>query len=868
MNRMERALAVCAVLLAVLGGAANSHAVDFGPATAYPAGTNPVGAITGDFNGDGKPDVAVLNAGSNNVSILLNNGDGTFQPAKDFDLGNSMSSIFIGDFNGDGKLDLALFRSGNSATADNGEVRILLGNGDGTFQAPVVTTLTPAAANLNVGDFDGDKRADLVVKNDDPSTSSVSIEVLLGKGDGAFHTPNPIAVPNMSGTASAVADLSGDGKLDIAVATSDGVLLLLGQGNGTFQQGSSLALAPGFTANTIWPVDFNGDGTLDLVVESRDVSCSNGEIHICTTAERLSVFLGTGHGNFGAEDLLVAASAGFHSTGILLGIAFGDFNGDGNLDVLDTGPTGSLPNLGPRSLQVRLARKDGTLALPIDFPNAGNILAAADLNGDHLADFMAVDPSTGNLNVYLNDSPSAGADLGIVSAASSPEPVGVGAALTYSATVLNEGPQDATGVTLTENLPASVTFVSATASQGSCSESNLAVTCVIGALADAADAQVAVSVTPNVVSTISNSLDVTGTQPDGALANNTLQLNSTVAAVYTLTLAKAGNGTGTVSTDRVGSVAGIDCGSVCSATYLSGSMVNVNANPDMGDFFSDWSGACSGSGGCAVIMDADKAVTADFVLGQALSVTLSGTGQGSVEDQGAHFFVCSNTNPDCGFVFFPGTSVSLVAIPSGTSVFGGWSGACTGTDPNTCTVTMSANETVTAAFNPPPDFSVSPSTASLSVARGTQATDVLTFPVQGGFSGMIALTCAVLGAPPAPTCMISPSSVTPGNSATLTISTAGLAAAFTRPQFGPVHNSYASAGCVSVAVFGLFFAIVFDEKRRARWSFCLAILVITLLPAACGSSASSEPQTRLFTVSVTATSGTIQHSTTVAITVK
>ena len=94
----------------------------------YPAGTNPTSVAAGDFNGDGKLDLVVANGGSGNVSILLGNGDGTFQTHLDYGVASAPRSVAVGDFNGDGKLDLAVANSGS------GNISILLGNGDGTFQ--------------------------------------------------------------------------------------------------------------------------------------------------------------------------------------------------------------------------------------------------------------------------------------------------------------------------------------------------------------------------------------------------------------------------------------------------------------------------------------------------------------------------------------------------------------------------------------------------------------------------------------------------------------------------------------------------------------------------------------------------------------
>src|SRR5438309_8080109 len=141
--------------------------VSFQPAVSYTVGTAPVAGKAADFNGDGKLDLAVLNSGSNDVSILLGNGDGTFQLAQNFVLGNSQTllptDIALGDFNGDGKPDVAVFLPGN-ANSPSGEARILMGNGDGTLQAPIVTMLDlQPGMGVAVADVNGDKKADLLV---------------------------------------------------------------------------------------------------------------------------------------------------------------------------------------------------------------------------------------------------------------------------------------------------------------------------------------------------------------------------------------------------------------------------------------------------------------------------------------------------------------------------------------------------------------------------------------------------------------------------------------------------------------------------------------------------------------------------------
>ena len=165
-------------------GASNtvSQVVQTAPAGAlqsavnYTAGTAPSAIVAGDFNGDGKIDLAVANQGSNNASVLLENGDGTFAPAVNYGTGLAPSSIAVGDFNQDGKPDLAV------ANSQGGSVSILLGNGDGTFQTALSFMAGPNPASIAVADFNGDGIADLVVAN----AGSNTVSVLLGKGDGTF----------------------------------------------------------------------------------------------------------------------------------------------------------------------------------------------------------------------------------------------------------------------------------------------------------------------------------------------------------------------------------------------------------------------------------------------------------------------------------------------------------------------------------------------------------------------------------------------------------------------------------------------------------------------------------------------------------
>jgi uncharacterized repeat protein (TIGR01451 family) len=486
------------------------------------------------------------------------------------------------------------------------------------------------------------------------------------------------------------------------------------------------------------------------------------------------------------------------------------------------------------------------------------------LNGDKLADLVALDPPNNNVVVFLNDSPTSGADLGIIRTGASPEPVGVGTNLTYSADLLNEGPKDATGVIFTDTLAGGVNFASATASQGSCIQSKGIVSCAIGSLTSAFDATVTIVVTPTAAGTITNSMSVAGIEPDLASANDTATQNSTVAPVYTLTVTKSGNGSGTITSDQ-GLGGAINCGTTCSTTYLSGATANLGFNPGSGSLLQSWGGVCSGTPtnlGCSITMDGDKTVTVTFVLGVTLNVAVAGQGTGTVTWSDGSVSCVSGS---CSSLNLPGTSLSLTATASAGSLFGGWNGACTGTNPNVCSVTLNSDQSVTATFNLMPDFTVSPALTNLTVARGSQVSEQLSFAGQGGFSGTIALVCAVTGTAPRPTCSISPNSVSAGSTATLTVNAAGLSAALIPQPHSQFSNFYAAL--LPFGAFGLVFASRFDKRRRRMWFLCLAVTAAALLPAACGSG-SSTPPTMNFTVMVTATSGATTHSTAISVTVQ
>jgi hypothetical protein len=256
--------------------------------------------VVGDFNGDGQLDLAVgalVNDqhDSNSqgyVDVLLGNGDGSFKTSSIVAV-PSLPSIAVGDFNGDGKLDIVAASFGNFVNGlPQGAVNVLLGNGDGTFQAPTTVASVPGTVGVAVGDFNNDGKPDLAISN----SVTNDVTVYLGNGDGTFRAGKSYAVGSEPFHLT-VGDFNRDGKLDIVTANqgSNNVSLLLGNGNGVFQPTQNFAA--GTAAHAVAAGDFNGDGFADLAVA--DLNYANGPV---------AVLINDGNWGASAKSTLAAAT--------------------------------------------------------------------------------------------------------------------------------------------------------------------------------------------------------------------------------------------------------------------------------------------------------------------------------------------------------------------------------------------------------------------------------------------------------------------------------------------------------------------------------------------------------------------------------
>ena len=346
MKRMIIILAIC--LFAAADGTA---AVEYDAALICRVGAEPKGVCAADLDGDGDIDLAVANSDAEYISVIMSNGDGTFQAAVDYAVSGGPVEISAADLDGDGDLDLAAatyFYEGVGAS-------VLINRGDGTFENRVdYEAGAPGRRSICSADFDGDGYDDLAVTN-----NSDSVAVLLNRGDATFD--DAVSYPAGGGRMRA-ADLDGDDVIDLVIVGSDSVLTMQGNGDGTFLP--AVAHAAGDSPIAICVSDLDGDGSLDLIapnttsgelsvllnngdgtfVEAIAYGCGSEPRSVCASdldldgdedlavanmwADRVSILLNNGDGTFGEADSAMCDGAAY-----LEYICSADFDSDGDMDL-------------------------------------------------------------------------------------------------------------------------------------------------------------------------------------------------------------------------------------------------------------------------------------------------------------------------------------------------------------------------------------------------------------------------------------------------------------------------------------------------------------------------------------------------------
>ena len=302
----------------------------------YPTPDSAAGIVTGDFNKDGFPDIAVTNGQSSTasqVTVYLGTGGGNFSFLGDFTVRSFPDDIVAADVNNDGKLDLILNYSnngGNPGQADN-VLTILYGNGDGTFRPGTELVRTKQIRTFAAGDFNRDGNLDLALSECD--TSTCNIVFLKGNGAGVFTQTGTIVTTGLTESDMIARDMNGDGFIDILVIRTNDVLLFGGNGAGGFNTFTKftppkVCTNPSTCTDSLTGLtvgDFSNDGKMDFAVNQAH-ACPNSPCGDNT----VYVYKNTGGDSFSRSSFGIGAAA-ISAGGELLA---SDLNGDQNIDLI------------------------------------------------------------------------------------------------------------------------------------------------------------------------------------------------------------------------------------------------------------------------------------------------------------------------------------------------------------------------------------------------------------------------------------------------------------------------------------------------------------------------------------------------------
>jgi hypothetical protein len=850
----------------------------FSSTTQTPAtGTKPFAIAAGDFNHDGIPDLAVANSGTDTVSVLLGNGDGTFQTQQTYAVGNGAYSVAVGDFNGDGNLDLAI------ANLSDNTVSILLGNGDGTFQAQHTYGTGGGPNAVAVGDFNGDGNLDLAVVNQTDNT----VSILLGNGDGTFQAKQAYAT-GKGPVSLVVGDFNGDGIPDLAVAnnTDNTVSILLGKGDGSFP--TQVPYATGKNPISSAAGVFMTNGFLDLAVAN-------------LSDNTVSVLMGNGDGTFQSQATYPTGNSPYAvAAGSLSGVGEVDLavaNSDDNtVTILDSNGNGHFT----AGSSYNLFHPYSTGAGPIS-------LALADLNGDGMTDMAVLNNTGDTVTVLLNES-------GPLSSTYQFDPAGLVG--THMLEAVYSGDTNFSGstspaVNVTTGLEATTLTLSSSANP---SNYGNAVTLT---------AMLSLYFTPEVGSdggtvTFTSGSTTLGT---GTLSSNVATLNTTALQVGTNSVQASYGGNSDLGASTSAAFSLTVRPATLTVTGPNLARAYGAPNPSLngtasgavnGDTFTvtgtTTATQASPVGAYSVVPSASGTDLADYSVNTvngtltvnkatpAVAVTLPSSSITTVQGLTATVAVSlvSGSPTPTGTVTLTGGGYTsaATALQSASATIGIPAGSlATGTDTLIATYSGDANDdvntgTASIVVTPPPPPGIAVSGTAVSVAPGATSgnTSTVTVTPAGGFTGSVVLTAAVTSSPtgalyPPTVSFGSTSQVnitgTTGETAILTISTTAATSAAVPYPKRPGVPWYLAGGAALAGL--LFFGI---PARRRSWRTMLGMLALFVTLAAgvasCGGGSASSSRgggiagttAGTYAVTVTASLGSTNATGVVTLTVQ
>lgn len=790
-------------------------------------------AVSGDFNNDGIPDLAILNSGDpGSVDVFLGIGDGTFHmpAASSTTVAVFPQAMAVADVDGDGKLDLVVVNQCADDSCNNGSVSVLLGNGDGTFQTPVAFATGAFSRFVAVGDLNFDGLPDLAVTNSSDGTVSVllstgdaslygaatsygvgsgsssgptgvamgifrefffmdlavsniadgTITILPGNGYGTFNVAGETTLNLPRGAAPywlVTGDLRDNGTLDLVApdAGSSSVYVLLGNNDGTFQPYTSYGVGNGPSGVSLG--DVNGDGVLDLVVPNTD---ADGTV---------SVLQGQGDGTFATQTVYTVGDNPSWA-------ALADFNGDGMLDIA----TSNL-YFGSNSATILLqAQTETATATGVNPSGAGihNVLASYPGDAARAASESGTTPLTGTAPAATSSA-----------LAAAPNPALAGQTVTLTATIT---PAPSCPLPTTTGLPGRKELPS-----------------------EGPRRSVSLEARP---------------LPGSECSRGSVSFYYGETLLGTGSVNSSGVATATTTALPVGSdgLTAVYSGNRSYSGSTSGAYTEVIS--EMMSSLTETTTTLSGSPNPAT-------AGASVTLLATVSPAPTGTPLGTISFYDGEILLATVSVNSAGVATFTSTllpvgGLSLTAVYSGNASFAG-------SNSSAFTETVNTAYTVTA---PPAPVTVP--------QGGSVAINVTVPPVGGAYNSVVTLSAT--GLPPGATAAFNPPKVTPGTNGAptvMTIQLAPLAAALFGPR--PSLGRLSFAVLLMVGFCGMGLGRKRSPSRRAKAVLgCAVLLCMGLTLVGCGggflSPATTPPNT--YVVTITGTSGALHASTTVTVVVQ